>query len=70
MNTLTIPKNLIQNDDLIVLPRKQYEVFLDIKNKWMKMLSEEKDTDEAIALYKKERKQGKLKVLKSLSSLR
>lgn len=70
MNTLTIPKNLIQNDDLVVLPRKQYEIFLDIKNKWMKMLSEGKDTDEAIALYKKEKKQGKLKVLKSLASLR
>lgn len=25
MNTITIPKNLIKNDDLIVLPRKEYE---------------------------------------------
>ena len=28
MDTLTIPKNLIQNDDLVVLPRKLYEFFL------------------------------------------
>mgnify|MGYP001559414549 CR=1 FL=1 len=70
MNTLTIPKNLIQNDDLIVLPRKQYEIFLDIYKQWNKRVFEEADTDEAIAIYKKEKKQGKLKVLKSLSSLR
>lgn len=70
MNILTIPKNLIQNDDLVILPRKQYEFFLDVKKKWMKILSEEQDTDEAIALYKKEKKQGKMKVLKSLVSLR
>lgn len=25
MNTLTIPRNLIKNDDLVVLPRKEYE---------------------------------------------
>lgn len=25
MNTITIPKNLIKNDDLVVLPRKEYE---------------------------------------------
>jgi len=32
MNTLTIPKNLIQNDDLIVLPRKMYESLLRGQN--------------------------------------
>ena len=25
MNTITIPKKLIQNDDLVVIPRKEYE---------------------------------------------
>ena len=25
VNTITIPKNLIRNDDLVVLPRKEYE---------------------------------------------
>ena len=25
MNTITIPKKLIKNDDLVILPRKEYE---------------------------------------------
>ena len=28
MNTITIPKNLIKNDDLVILPRKEYERLL------------------------------------------
>ncbi len=70
MNMLTIPKNFISNDDLVIIPRKQYESFLNVGKQWKKRLFEEKDTDEAIAIYKKEKKQGKLKVVKSLSSLR
>lgn len=31
MNTLTIPKKLAKNDDLVVLPRKEYEELLSIK---------------------------------------
>ena len=67
---LTIPKNFISNDDLVIIPRKQYESFLNVGKQWNKRLFEEKNTDEAIAVYKKEKKQGKLKVVKSLSSLR
>ena len=72
MNMFTIPKNFISksNDDLVIIPRKQYESFLDLDKRWKKRLFEESDTDEAIKVYKKEKKQGKLKVLKSLSSLR
>ena len=70
MNMLTIPKNFISNDDLVIIPRKQYESFLSVGKQWNKRLFEEKNTDEAIAVYKKEKKQGKLKVVKSLSSLR
>ena len=72
MNMLTIPKKFISksNDDLVIIPRKQYESFLDVDKQWKKRLSEESDIDEAINIYKKEKKQGKLKVLKSLSSLR
>ncbi|KKU65941.1 MAG: hypothetical protein UX89_C0024G0007 [Parcubacteria group bacterium GW2011_GWA2_47_16] len=70
MNMLTIPKNFISNDDLVIIPRKQYESFLNVGKQWNKRLFEEKNTDEAIAVYKKEKKQGKLKVVKSLSSLR
>lgn len=70
MTTITIPKNFISNDDLIIMPRKQYEFFLDIGKKWNQRLLEIQDTDQAINVYKKEKKQGKLKVLKSLVSLR
>ncbi|MFZ2303536.1 MAG: hypothetical protein WAV98_01955 [Minisyncoccia bacterium] len=28
MNTITIPKNLAKNDDLVILPRKIYEKLL------------------------------------------
>lgn len=70
MTTITIPKSFISNDDLVIIPRKQYEVFLDIGKKWNQRLFEIQDTDEAINAYKKEKKQGKLKILKSLSSLR
>jgi len=31
MNTITIPKNLIKNDDLIILPRKEYEALVGLK---------------------------------------
>ena len=68
--TITIPKNFISNDDLVIIPRKEYESFLDIGKQWKKRLFEEEDTDQAIAIYKKEKKQGKLKISKSLSSLR
>lgn len=32
MPTLTIPKKMIQNDDLVVLPRKEYEALIRAKN--------------------------------------
>ena len=70
MATITIPKNFISNDDLVIIPRKEYESFLDIGKQWKKRLFEEEDTDQAIVIYKKEKKQGKLKISKSLSSLR
>lgn len=31
MNTITIPRNLVKNDDLIVLPRKEYEALVGLK---------------------------------------
>ncbi len=70
MATITIPNNLIKEKDLMLIPRSQYESFLDIGRQWKQRLLEEQDADEAIAIYKKEKKQGKLKVLKSLASLR
>ncbi len=31
MTTITIPKNLIKEGDLVIIPRKEYEEFLDFK---------------------------------------
>ena len=31
MNTVTIPKKLAQKDDLVVVPRKEYEALLELK---------------------------------------
>lgn len=70
MTTITIPKSFISNDDLVVIPRKQYEIFLSLGKKWKQNSFEIEDTDQGIDVYKKEKKQGKLKVLKSLASLR
>lgn len=77
MTTITIPKNLINEKDLMLISRSQYESLLRrSKSGFLKHYSksdaiyEEQDTDDAIAVYKKEKKQGKLKILKSLASLR
>lgn len=31
MNMITIPRNLIKNDDLVILPRKEYEALVGLK---------------------------------------
>ena len=31
MNNVTIPKKLAQKDDLVVVPRKEYEALLELK---------------------------------------
>ncbi|MEK7673833.1 MAG: hypothetical protein AAB371_01380 [Patescibacteria group bacterium] len=33
MQVITIPKELAKNDDLVVMPRKEYEAFLSIIKK-------------------------------------
>ena len=65
----TIPRQLIGKSDLVVLRKSQYDEFLRLQEQEVKRLWEEKDTDEAIKIYLKEKKTGKLKVLKSLADL-
>ena len=64
MTTVTIPKKLAQKGDLVVIPRREYEKFLKLQQRlgW-----EEKDTDEAIGVFKKEKRLGKLKVAKKFA---
>jgi len=48
MSTITIPKKLAQNDDLIVLPRKEYEELLERQVPVVKMtIAEKRDWERA-----------------------
>ena len=69
MNTITIPRNLVKNDDLVVLPRKRYMEFLGFEKMIEKKSAEEADTDLAIRTYKQEKQQGKLKTIRSLADM-
>ncbi|NKQ39077.1 MAG: hypothetical protein HF967_06350 [Methanosarcinales archaeon] len=51
MATITISKKLIKNDDLIIIPRKEYEKILYAAKK-QKYTQLDKDLDKAIAEYK------------------
>jgi len=47
MVVITIPKNLIKNDDLIIIPRREYEKFLRISKKKISTQLD-RDLDKAI----------------------
>lgn len=63
---IIIPKEISKKGDLVLLPRKEYEKLLELRKQreW-----EEKDTDEAIRVFEKERKSGKLKKASSFSAI-
>lgn len=67
MTPITISKKYIKDDDLVILPRKKYEELLVREKMLNQRLTEEADTDEAVTVYKKEKRQGKLKVISSIS---
>ena len=66
---LTIPRWMTGKSELVVLPKGQYDEFLRLQKQEERRLWEEKDTDEAIKVYLKEKKAGKLKILQSLADL-
>jgi len=63
---ITIPKEIAKQGRLVLIPLKEYEEFLRLRKQkeW-----EEKDTDEAIRVFKKEKKEKKLIKIKSLADL-
>ena len=69
MLTITIPQKLTNNKELIVIPLKEYEEYLR-----MKETSSENATEENILKWSREakilKKTGKLPVLGSLRDLR
>ena len=66
LNILTIPKKLLQKGELVIVPRADYEDAIQIKRR---LLWEEKDTDDAIAIFEKERGEGLLRKTSSFSSV-
>jgi phage pi2 protein 07 len=63
---LTIPKEILKKGDLVLIPRKEYEELLKLRKKkqW-----EDKDTEEAIRVFKEEKKKNKLRKINSLVEL-
>ncbi|KKR78164.1 MAG: hypothetical protein UU24_C0041G0005 [Candidatus Nomurabacteria bacterium GW2011_GWA2_40_9] len=67
MITMTISKNFIKNDDLVLLPKKVYESLLSVASKKTFFQNIDQDTFESILEYK----QGKIVgPFKSVASLR
>lgn len=66
MNTLTIPKNLIKNDDLIVLPRKFYELLLHSASKNFSSSVMDKDLTESILEYRAGKTVGPFRTVAAL----
>ena len=66
VNVITIPKEYIKKRELVLIPRNDYENLLRFRKKieW-----EEKDTDEAIRIFKQEKKKKKLIKIKSLADI-
>lgn len=65
MATITIPKNLIKSDDLVIIPRKEYEEFLEIKKEERRQATEE-DVLRWSREARKLKKAGKLPLFKNL----
>ena len=55
--------------DFVLVPRQEYRELLEMKKTFKSKLSEIRNTDVAVKVYLKEKKQKKLKVLKSLADL-
>jgi len=65
-NVITIPKEYIRKKELVLIPRDEYEEFLKLRKQ---RECEEKDTDEAIRIFKNEKKKKKLIKIESLAEL-
>lgn len=56
MNTITIPKKLANKDDLVVIPRKEYEDLLELKK--IREFTPTAAQKRALAQARKNRKAG------------
>lgn len=64
MTTITIPKNLTQRGELVLIPRKEYERFLRVQKDKAFYEELDRDLDKAIQDYKKGKYYGPFKTAK------
>ncbi|PIS39351.1 MAG: hypothetical protein COT33_02415 [Candidatus Nealsonbacteria bacterium CG08_land_8_20_14_0_20_38_20] len=69
MATITIPKRITKGEELIVIPRKEYEGYLELKEKIKEQITEE-DVLRWSREAKRLKKTGKLPLLRSLEEIR
>mgnify|MGYP001596337998 CR=1 FL=1 len=62
MATITIPKETKKSEKLVAIPKADYE-------KLKRMFWEVVDTDDAVAVFKKEKRSGKLKSAASFGAI-
>ena len=70
---LILPKEILENEGVVVLPLKKYEKIKEKMREFSrqkKILREEAETLKIIAEGEKEYKKGKLKPIKSLAELK
>ena len=63
---IIIPKEITKKGELVLMPKSEYEEFLILRKQ---IKQEEKDTNEAIRIFQKEKNKGKLIKINSLSDL-
>ena len=66
MTTITIPKNLIREKDLILIPRRDYERLLDLKEKVKKTKILDRDLEKSLKEAKSRRTSGPFKTISGL----
>jgi hypothetical protein len=66
MNVLTIPKNLIKNDDLVIIPRKEYKEFLNFRIGRMKEMGLTTAQKNILTKARKNLSQGKFLTINEL----
>lgn len=64
MNTITIPKKMVARDDLVIIPRKEYEALLEFKK--FKEFSPTVTQKKALARAERNFKKGNYTTLKKL----
>lgn len=73
MTTISIPKKITKGEELVIIPRKEYEKYLEkyleLKGKKGKQITKE-DVLRWSQEAKKLKKAGKLPILRSLNGLR